>query len=272
MAHSLEARVPFLDTAVASFAFSLPALRKVRGLSKKRLLRRAVEPLLPREIVHGRKRGFSIPAAAWLRGELEPFARETLAPAPIRRQGFLRPEAVGARARRPRRAPRGPLAPALGAARLHAVVRAHVERIPAHGRLARAMTAARVARRGSRPSPPIFSGIARELSSCVTPTARGATVGPMRVWIDMTAPAHPLVFRPLIERLRARGHEVEVTAREYAQTLQLLELHGLEATVSATTAGARGSARAADGLAAARARRWARDATSTSRWPTARTS
>ena len=48
----------------------------------------------------------------------------------------------------------------------------------------------------------------------------------MRVWVDMTASAHVLVFRPLIERLRARGDEVEITAREYAQTLQLLELHG----------------------------------------------
>src|SRR3954468_5222624 len=43
----------------------------------------------------------------------------------------------------------------------------------------------------------------------------------------MTASAHPLVYRPLIERLRARGDEVELTAREYAQTLQLIELHGL---------------------------------------------
>jgi uncharacterized protein len=47
----------------------------------------------------------------------------------------------------------------------------------------------------------------------------------------MTASAHVLVFRPLIGLLRERGHEVEITAREYAQTLQLLELHGLEAMV-----------------------------------------
>jgi uncharacterized protein len=53
----------------------------------------------------------------------------------------------------------------------------------------------------------------------------------MRVWIDMTASAHVLVFRPLIELLRARGDDVEITAREYAQTLQLLELHGLDAEV-----------------------------------------
>jgi predicted glycosyltransferase len=47
----------------------------------------------------------------------------------------------------------------------------------------------------------------------------------------MTASAHVLVFRPLIGLLRERGDEVEITARDYAQTLQLLELHGLEATV-----------------------------------------
>ena len=53
----------------------------------------------------------------------------------------------------------------------------------------------------------------------------------MRVWIDMTASAHVLVFRPLIELMRERGDEVEITARDYAQTLQLLELHGLSAEV-----------------------------------------
>ncbi len=53
----------------------------------------------------------------------------------------------------------------------------------------------------------------------------------MRVWVDLTNSPHVLVFRPLIALLRERGHEVEVTAREYAQTMQLLELHGIEATV-----------------------------------------
>jgi uncharacterized protein len=53
----------------------------------------------------------------------------------------------------------------------------------------------------------------------------------MRVWIDITASAHVLVFRPLVERLRARGDEVEITTRRYGQTLELLEVHGLEATV-----------------------------------------
>jgi len=94
MAHSLEARVPFLDPLVTHLAFALPTRLKVRGLAKKILLRKAVEPLLPQEVVHGRKRGFSIPAAAWLRGDLEPFARETLSPESLRRQGFFQPEPV----------------------------------------------------------------------------------------------------------------------------------------------------------------------------------
>jgi predicted glycosyltransferase len=53
----------------------------------------------------------------------------------------------------------------------------------------------------------------------------------VRVWIDLTAPAHVLVFRPLIRLLRERGDEVELTARDYAQTVELLELHGIEADV-----------------------------------------
>jgi len=96
MAHSLEARVPFLDPVVTNFALGLPARHRVRGLRKKVLLRKAVAPLVPSRIVRGKKRGFSIPAAAWLRGELEPFARETLSAETVRRQGFFRPEAVTA--------------------------------------------------------------------------------------------------------------------------------------------------------------------------------
>jgi asparagine synthase (glutamine-hydrolysing) len=94
MAHSLEARVPFLDPVVTNFALALPTKHKVRGLRKKVLLRKAAEPLVPGRIAAGRKRGFSIPAAAWLRGELEPFARETLSPETLKRQGFFEPDAV----------------------------------------------------------------------------------------------------------------------------------------------------------------------------------
>jgi asparagine synthase (glutamine-hydrolysing) len=94
MAHSLEVRVPFLDPVVAELAFALPTSQKVLLTAKKRLLRRAAAGLVPRAIVHGPKRGFSIPAAAWLRGELRPFARDLLAPDALRRDGFFQPEAV----------------------------------------------------------------------------------------------------------------------------------------------------------------------------------
>jgi asparagine synthase (glutamine-hydrolysing) len=94
MAHSLEARVPFLDPVVAELAHALPTSMKVRGMQKKRLLRMAAEPLLPRSIVRGRKRGFSIPAAAWLRGPLVPFAREVLSAETVARQGFFSPPVV----------------------------------------------------------------------------------------------------------------------------------------------------------------------------------
>jgi asparagine synthase (glutamine-hydrolysing) len=96
MAHSLEARVPFCDPVVAELALALPRSMRVRGFGKKRLLRKAVAPLLPSAIVRGRKQGFSIPAAAWLRGDLEPFARDVLSPEAVARQGFFQPEAVTA--------------------------------------------------------------------------------------------------------------------------------------------------------------------------------
>jgi asparagine synthase (glutamine-hydrolysing) len=94
MAHSLEVRVPFLDPVVAELAHALPTSQKVLVLAKKRLLRRAAAGLVPRAIVHGPKRGFSIPAAAWLRGDLKPFARDLLAPDALRRDGFFRADAV----------------------------------------------------------------------------------------------------------------------------------------------------------------------------------
>jgi len=91
MAHSLEARVPFLDPVVAELALALPTSLKVRGLAKKRLLRQAVAPLLPRELARAPKRGFSIPAAAWLRGPLTGLARDAFA-----RQTVFDPAVAGA--------------------------------------------------------------------------------------------------------------------------------------------------------------------------------
>ncbi|HUP33446.1 MAG TPA: DUF354 domain-containing protein [Gaiellaceae bacterium] len=81
----------------------------------------------------------------------------------------------------------------------------------------------------------------------------------MQVWIDITASAHVLVFRPLVALLREGGAEVEITSREYGQTRQLLELHGLEATVLGHHGGrsALGKARQLAGRLAG-LRRWAK--------------
>jgi predicted glycosyltransferase len=81
----------------------------------------------------------------------------------------------------------------------------------------------------------------------------------VKVWIDMTASAHPLVFRPLVERLAARGDEVEITSRHYGQTLQLIEQHGMTATVIGHHAGRSRLGKAAQMFSRLRAlRRWAR--------------
>src|SRR3954452_5770392 len=60
----------------------------------------------------------------------------------------------------------------------------------------------------------------------------------MKVWFDMTAPAHPIVFRPVIAQLQRMGHEVRVTARDYAQTLPLLERLGMPHTAIGRHGGA----------------------------------
>jgi uncharacterized protein len=70
----------------------------------------------------------------------------------------------------------------------------------------------------------------------------------MRVWIDLTNSPHVLVMRPVIERLRADGHEVQVTARDFAQTLALCDRFGIDHTAIGHHRGA-GLAGKARGLA-----------------------
>jgi uncharacterized protein len=78
----------------------------------------------------------------------------------------------------------------------------------------------------------------------------------MLVWVDCTAAAHPLVLRPIVERLEAQGHEVFVTAREYGQTVGILDRLGMPYTVVGEHGGASrlGKARALGGRSARLAR------------------
>jgi uncharacterized protein len=66
----------------------------------------------------------------------------------------------------------------------------------------------------------------------------------VRIWVDCSAPAHPVVFRPIVARLREQGHEVDVTARDYAQTLALADRLGLGARRFGAHGGARRTAKA----------------------------
>ena len=81
----------------------------------------------------------------------------------------------------------------------------------------------------------------------------------MRVWVDLTNSPHVLVMRPLIEVMRADGHEVEVTARDFAQTLELCERFGIEHTAVGRHRGGRLASKGL-GLASRSAAlaRWAR--------------
>ncbi len=70
------------------------------------------------------------------------------------------------------------------------------------------------------------------------PDTAPAPSRPLRVWVDMTNSPHVVIFRPLIARMIARGHEVTVTARDFAQTLGLLERYGIPHEVFGAHGGA----------------------------------
>jgi asparagine synthase (glutamine-hydrolysing) len=93
MAHSVEARVPFLDYRLVEFALGLPPEHKISGAVTKRVLREAMKGVLP-EAVRARtdKLGFQTPEEEWMRGTPEPF-RAALARAQEACLGILRPAA-----------------------------------------------------------------------------------------------------------------------------------------------------------------------------------
>jgi asparagine synthase (glutamine-hydrolysing) len=96
MACSLEVRVPLLNLALVELAARLPIELKLRGLTRKYLLRRALAGRLPPEIIRRPKKGFSFPVARWLRSELRPLVLDLLSEDRLRRQGLFDPALVGA--------------------------------------------------------------------------------------------------------------------------------------------------------------------------------
>ncbi|MCA9537503.1 MAG: asparagine synthase (glutamine-hydrolyzing) [Myxococcales bacterium] len=96
MAHGLEGRVPFLDHTLVEAANALPWHYKLRGLTTKAVLRRALRGRVPAEVLRRRKAGFNVPMAQWLLGPLRPLLDERLAEDRVRALGLWRPEAVAA--------------------------------------------------------------------------------------------------------------------------------------------------------------------------------
>ena len=89
MAVSLECRVPLLDHQLLELAARMPEQVKIGHGRLKHCMKKALESVLPRDILQRRKRGFGTPMGAWLRGELAPLLRSLLSPAAIARRGFL---------------------------------------------------------------------------------------------------------------------------------------------------------------------------------------
>ena len=94
MAANLEVRVPFLNRKMIEFAARMPPDLKLRGFKRKYILKRALEKVLPRDVVWRKKAGFGAPIRSWLRGPLRPLVSELLSDEVVRKRGLFRPEEV----------------------------------------------------------------------------------------------------------------------------------------------------------------------------------
>jgi asparagine synthase (glutamine-hydrolysing) len=89
MAVSLEVRTPFLDREFSEFANGLPSRFKLRGLTRKFILKKALERKLPKEIIYRKKKGFGIPLTKWLRYDLRPMLEDLFSQERIQQEGLF---------------------------------------------------------------------------------------------------------------------------------------------------------------------------------------
>jgi asparagine synthase (glutamine-hydrolysing) len=95
MAHSLEARSPFLDHVLMEFVASLPSHLKLAGRQQKRVLKTALRDVLPDVVLKRPKMGFCVPLERWFREELREMAYDVLLAPCATQRGYFRPQAVG---------------------------------------------------------------------------------------------------------------------------------------------------------------------------------
>jgi asparagine synthase (glutamine-hydrolysing) len=91
MAHSLEVREPLMDHPLVEWLASLPSSLKIRGNESKRLLKKAMEPHLPHEVLYRSKMGFAVPLARWFRGPLRSRVRSVLVGGQLAEAGWFNP-------------------------------------------------------------------------------------------------------------------------------------------------------------------------------------
>jgi len=97
MASSMEVRVPFLDRELAEFvAWNVPPSMKLKGPTTKYIFRKAMQDILPREVLQQPKAGFAAPVDYWLARDLKEMVDDLLCESQIRKRGLFRPEAVRA--------------------------------------------------------------------------------------------------------------------------------------------------------------------------------
>lgn len=96
MAHSIEARVPFLDHKLIEFVQTIPSTLKLRGRMTKHILKQAVRGLVPDQIIDRPKQGFGVPIAKWLNNELREMLHDTLTDSRTRQRGYFNQQAVEA--------------------------------------------------------------------------------------------------------------------------------------------------------------------------------
>jgi asparagine synthase (glutamine-hydrolysing) len=94
MAVNLEVRVPYLNREMIEMTARMPARLKLRGLRRKYILKRALESVLPKDVIWRRKAGFGAPIRSWLRGPLMPLVKELLSEEVVKRRGLFRPREV----------------------------------------------------------------------------------------------------------------------------------------------------------------------------------
>lgn len=91
MAHALEVRVPMLDHKFVEWAAQLPSGIKLRGQQGKYILKRALEPYLPNDVLYRSKMGFAVPLAKWFRGPLKERIRQTMTEGSLVDSGLFEP-------------------------------------------------------------------------------------------------------------------------------------------------------------------------------------